>query len=543
MKKLLSVLLVALLALSCLSVSLAEEEHPNWLCDEKTTLTVLVQPTSKMVDITTNKFTEWLEDQTNVHIEWTVLESDAKETVSLMLSSGEELPDIVMVNLTAEQQALYGANGVLVPLNDLFAANSPNIMKCFADNPAYAATSYCADGNCYYITAYEDCYHCSSSQKMWVNKQWCENLGIELPTTTEEFKQMLIAFRDQDANGNGDPSDEIPLSTFYNGWRTKVDGFLTCAFIYDDGANRLYVDDGVVKPAFTQPEFREALKYLADLYAEGLIDANAFVQDQSSLMSLCNGDAPLVGAIPGGHTGMFFDLENPSIFEYVALPPLKGPEGVQTAGLYPNVAKVMDGAGISSFCKNPELAAKWLDFLFTEEVSISTQYGIKDVNWAYNDDPELLGLNDEKALFHTFGKSPVYTSSQIYDCWEHTSPYNWAGYIFAGQAVLGGDGYDLEKVLYDATKNYTPYVPEQICANLVYTDEQAAYVASNQTIINDYIEQMITEFIMGASNINDDAAWDSYIQTLNNMDLEGYISIMQAAYDQQQATLASLTAN
>ena len=258
------------------------------------------------------------------------------------------------------------------------------------------------------------------------------------------------------------------------------------------------------------------------------------------MMSLCNGDYPLVGAIPGGHTGMFFDISGKNVFEYYALTPLVGPEGVQTAGLYPNVAKVMDGAGISSFCKNPELAAKWLDFLFTEEASISTQYGIKDVNWAYNDDPELLGLNDEPALFHTYGKAPEYTNSQIYTCWEHSSPYNWAGYIFAGQAVLGGEGYDLEKVLYDSTKRYTPYVPEQICANLVYTDEQAAYVASNQTIINNYIEQMITEFIMGTSDINDDAAWDNYIQTLNNMDLEGYMSIMQAAYDQQQATLAAL---
>lgn len=541
MKKLLTLVLTVLMALSCCVIASAEEEHPNWLCDEKTTLTVLVQPTSKMVDITTNEFTQWLEDQTNVHIEWTVLESDAKETVSLMLSSGETLPDICMVNLTAEQSALYGANGVLIPLNDLFAQYAPNIMKCFEDNPAYAASSYSADGNCYYITAYEDCYHCSSSQKMWINKQWLDNLGLEVPTTTEEFKNMLIAFRDQDANGNGDANDEIPFSTFYDGWRTKMEAFLMCAFIYDDGVDRLYVEDGVVKPTYTEEAFREGLKYVHDLYAEGLLDANGFVQDDAALKNLTSGEYVQVGAVCAGHTGMFNNTDNPNIFQWIALEPLVGPEGVQLAGYYPNVAKEMDGAGISSFCKNPELAAKWLDFLFTEEATISTQYGIKDVHWAYNDDPELLGLNDEKALFHTFGKAPEYTSTQIYTCWEHTSPYNWAGYIFAGQAVLGGDGYDLEKVLYDATKLYTPHIPEQICANLVYTDEQAAYVASNQTMLNNYVEQMISEFILGTSDINDDATWNGYIQTLKSMDLDNYISIMQSAYDTQQATLAALT--
>ena len=541
MKKLLAIILSMLLAFACCACATAEEEHPNWLCDEKTTLTVLVQPTAKMVDITTNEFTQWLEDQTNVHIEWTVLESDAKETVSLMLSSGEVLPDIVMVNLTAEQQSLYGSMGVLIPLNDLFAEYAPNIMKCFADNPAYAATSYCVDGNCYYITAYEECYHCTSSQKMWLNTAWLDNLGLEMPTTTEEFRDVLLAFRDQDANGNGDPSDEIPLSTIYDQWHTDVEAFLMCAFIYDDGQDRLFVEDGVVNAAFTQDEFREGLKYIADLYSEGLIDANAFVQDSASMKTLTTGEDVLVGAVPAGHTGMFCNTDNANIFQFEALTPLVGPEGVQTCGYYPNVAKESDGAGISAYCSNPELAVKWLDFLFTETATISSQYGIEGVNWNYNDDPTVLGLNDEQALFATVG-APQFQASQIYNCWEHTSPFNWAGYIFAGQAVLGGDGYDLEKVLYDATKAYTPFIPDAICANLTYTDEQAAYVASNQTMINDYVDQMICEFILGTSDINDDAAWEGFIQTLKNMDLDNYLSIMQSAYDAQQATLAALTA-
>lgn len=301
------------------------------------------------------------------------------------------------------------------------------------------------------------------------------------------------------------------------------------------------MEDGVVNSAYTQDEFREGLKYIADLYSEGLIDANAFVQDSASMKTLTTGEDVLVGAVPAGHTGMFCNTDNANIFQFEALTPLVGPEGVQTCGYYPNVAKESDGAGISAYCSNPELAVKWLDFLFTETATISSQYGIEGVNWNYNDDPTVLGLNDEQALFATVG-APQFQASQIYNCWEHTSPFNWAGYIFAGQAVLGGDGYDLEKVLYDATKAYTPFIPDAICANLTYTDEQAAYVASNQTMINDYVDQMICEFILGTSDINDDAAWEGFIQTLKNMDLDNYLSIMQSAYDAQQATLAALTA-
>ena len=53
--------------------------------------------------------------------------------------------------------------------------------------------------------------------KLWINTQWLDNLGLEMPTTTEEFYQVMKAFKEQDANGNGDLNDEIPLSTVTSG--------------------------------------------------------------------------------------------------------------------------------------------------------------------------------------------------------------------------------------------------------------------------------------------------------------------------------------
>lgn len=46
---------------------------------------------------------------------------------------------------------------------------------------------------------------------MFINKTWLDNLGLEVPTTLGELKDVLVAFRDNDANGNGDASDEIPM--------------------------------------------------------------------------------------------------------------------------------------------------------------------------------------------------------------------------------------------------------------------------------------------------------------------------------------------
>ena len=45
----------------------------------------------------------------------------------------------------------------------------------------------------------------------WINVEWLNKLGLKMPTTTEELKQVLIAFKTKDPNGNG-KADEIPMS-------------------------------------------------------------------------------------------------------------------------------------------------------------------------------------------------------------------------------------------------------------------------------------------------------------------------------------------
>src|SRR5699024_41996 len=89
------------------------------------------------------------------------------------------------------------------------------------------------DGNIYSLPVVNECYHCSVPNKFWINKTWLDNLGLEMPTTLDEFYDVLVAFRDQDANGNGDPNDEIPFAGDYkDGWLTNGDRFIMNCFTY-----------------------------------------------------------------------------------------------------------------------------------------------------------------------------------------------------------------------------------------------------------------------------------------------------------------------
>ena len=67
-----------------------------------------------------------------------------------------------------------------------------------------------ADGHIYTIPFINTSATGKMGFKQWINTKWLETLGMEIPTTVEEFKEVLIAFRDEDPNGNGE-KDEIPL--------------------------------------------------------------------------------------------------------------------------------------------------------------------------------------------------------------------------------------------------------------------------------------------------------------------------------------------
>ena len=92
------------------------------------TLTCLVNPQKTVEDVTTNNFTKWLEEQTKVHLDFTVIAGtgdDVTQKVNLMFNSGEKLPDITLVGLTTDNQLLYGSQGILIPLNDLIEKKRP----------------------------------------------------------------------------------------------------------------------------------------------------------------------------------------------------------------------------------------------------------------------------------------------------------------------------------------------------------------------------------------------------------------------------------
>lgn len=501
------------------------------LVQEKTTLKVMVRGNPLVENFETNDFTKWYEEKTNVHIEWEVVpEQSIQEKLNLVLAS-EDYPDVIMgLNISPAQQMIYGSQGAFLPLNDLIEKQGTNTKKMFQDNPEIQSAITALDGNIYALPEVNECYHCSMSQKMWIYEPWLKKLNLKMPETTDELYEVLKAFKEQDPNGNG-MQDEIPLSISPKSWSSSIDAFLLNSFVYNpvygSSYKHIFIKDDKLDVAFNKPEWREGLRYMNKLYAEGLLAPESFTQDDNQLIQIGeNPDTVLLGASTGGHQGIFTQLlgESGRWLEYKTLPPLKGPNGVRYAAL--DSTGMNPGAFvITKKAKHPELALRWADGLYEREHTLRSVYGRPDQEWREAKDGEV-GINGEPAVW---SELKSYGTVQNI-AWIQTGP-SLRTNDFRLSAVAKGDD-DLEVVLYNETKNkYEPHKPTDVSTvpPLFLTNEQASEVADLSKTINDYVDEMMARFVIGDADLDKD--WDGYVQQLEAMNVARYLAIYQEAYD------------
>lgn len=486
----------------------------------------------------TNAFTKWAEEKTNIKIEWDLVPDNAlNDRKQLMLASGDYPEVILHGNLTKEEQMKYGKQGVFIPLNDLIDQYAPNIKKAMEDIPYMKSSITSPDGNIYAIPQVNECYHCDNALKVWINKAWLDKLGMQLPTTTEEFYQVLKAFKEKDPNGNG-KQDEIPLTGSDEMWTGNVSAFLMNAFIVDDytekttGTFLRVVNDKVEFVANTD-EWKQGLEYLNKLYKEGLIDPAAFTQNADAIQQLANREGDnIMGTLTTALLSYAYPMNDttPRHKDYVVVPPLKGPNGVQ---------QTLNFAGInnSQFAitnkatKDQQIAAiRFADLMFTEEAIVLQEHGPEGKGWRKANEGEL-DLNGEQAKYaEIVNPNPSPTHN---DGWEQIGP-SLRTYAYRGswaalqQDPLAEGGYG--KRLNDVSKEYEPYhSKEQYPNGLFIALEDADLSAQIKTTLVEYVKSNMAQFITGSKDINKE--WDNYVKGLEGMQLNQYLEIYQKAYD------------
>lgn len=516
---------------------------------EGTTLTIGLVQNTLTTDYEDNYLTNLIEESTGVNLEFFFFPSDsteAKQKFSMMVAGGEELPDIVCLGLSDIERYNYGSGGYFIPLNDYMEndAENWNIMMDTWATPEQKANllrdAYSFDGNMYVFPT----FYCDPADAvalyMSINQTWLDNLGLEVPTTTDELYNVLKAFKEQDANGNGDPNDEIPMMG-HTGWQGDVSTFLMNSFTYyafnGDFGYQLTAEDGQLRAPFVTDEFREGLRFIRKLVEEGLLSDLSFSQTDAELKSIMQ--APddqdsLVGVVVG-HPSPIFGSGVARVKDYIGIPSLEGPNGVEYAPF--NYQGGSNSIFITCDCENPDEAFRFLDAMQDTELSLSMRFGEKDVHWRYAEgESRYSGIGEEYTAVYEQGFNPdeiVPWTTENNIIWHDNTLNSLPPLLMGGNLNVPDSDelqeYKLGELCYNTFPARYNLHPEEMPIKVIFNEEETNRINDIQTSIQTYVDESITRFALGDMDI--ESGWDAYLAELDAMGLSEYLETSQTAYD------------
>ena len=511
------------------SDSIVTEAGELPLVKDKITLNLGVRDYKYVQDYETNEYTKWLEEQTNIDLDFTLFPtSNHMEKFRLLVASDSKLPDI-MINFGFSKIDIlkFGKDGVITDLKDMIDNEGYYVNKMFeeAREPEFLRKSMTSfDGAMYYMPYYIEQVGNEYGRKAFINKKWLDKLGLEVPQTTEDLKNVLKAFKENDPNGNG-KADEIGFTGSKNGWNESVVPFLMNSFIYDDTQNRVQVKDGKVSAIFNTDEWRNGLRYIHSLAEEGLFDVQSFTQDSSTLKTLAqNPECSILGAFASGSPDSLFAVGDARLGEYVALPPLKGPDGVAYA--IKEAGGANDGGMITKDCTNKLAAFRLMDFMLSEESALRSRYGVPGVDWTE-------AQEGDECMFKDLGVKPRVRSILPYMSVQNSHWYaqnpQFRNYEIANGIVWDGNELDGEYFKAKALDAYINKEPKERLRGFSLSEEMYDEYTTIYSEIRSYISECTSMFIIGKMDI--ESEWDKYIETLNSLGVDRYVEILQEGYD------------
>lgn len=485
------------------------------IVDKQVTLNIVSPKAALAPDYSEMVIFDRLQEATNVKIKWNNIPGDGyQEKKNLMLASGD-LPDAFYASGFSDHDLIqYGQNGTIIPLENLIDKYAPNLKKLFEQRPDLKKVVTAPDGHIYSLPRAEEMDLVGMPNIMFINKVWLDKLGLAMPTTLEEYHDVLKAFKEKDPNGNG-KQDEIGLTFWYNGWCGN-EGDLIGLFGLPDSsfeADHRVVRDGKVIYAAVQSEFKEAINYYNGWVKEGLIDPEVATQKTEQIFAKGKTEDPTLGS--------FIWWENTEVVgtdrvkDYVVLPPLKGKDGKIVIGRSNYSEYGRDAFVVTSANKNPELTMRWVDELYEPKMSAQINWG--PIGEIYEEDANGMLVNKELPAGVAMGELR-----------QKVAP--------GGPFVVLKDHFDSVVDMEPRAKErlaildeyYKPHMVQENYPSIFFSPEELEIINTIEPEIKTFVKQKEAQWLIEGGI---EKEWDAYVKQLNDMGLEKLMDVYQKGLD------------
>ncbi|WP_282942519.1 hypothetical protein [Paenibacillus sp. RC67] len=461
--------------------------------------------TSYKGDYNQSKFFQELEKKSGIHLDIKQISVDNRDKLNLMFAS-RQYPDLLLrSDASAHQIATAQSAGDIIPFSSLLQY-APNWIKALESNPAAKKAMTAADGSIYSLGLVQQNPVYLGIRDQWlINKKWLDQLGLEIPSTTEQFAYALGQFKANAGNGVI-PKDVIP---YYFRWDQYVGGQLD---LYGGSFGLLVPDDtyvavenGKVLFQALNPEIKKPLAYLHRLYKDGLIPPEVFTDDWGAYFAKLVAKPEMVGSIEA------YSNPNPDVYVPM-LPPAA--ESTQRQ-LYRQQTWIVRNNQFTIFKNNkyPIASARLADLLADPDWSVQETYGLFGAGTRKNSDgtfdimPETGDEGEVPNVDAVSAVTPDLASKLRY------LPGNSNYYRSKAVALY-------EPVIAPLDKFFPDYV--------TYSPDDRDKLTQLQINVKDYVRQTFIRWVVQGGV---DQEWDAYVAKLKSMHADEMIAIMQKGLD------------
>jgi len=347
-----------------------------------------------------NGLTASLGDKAGVRIHWmdygTADEVYARVQADLSVGARTRPDAYLGLGLYEDQIALLGPD-LFLDLSGVIDEGTVELRNILEADPAIR-DALTQGGKLYSFPSFYEDYANEFPQKAWINKDWLQEVGAELPSTTEELYDVLLKFREKYGSAADAPSEEAPSETeqppqkyplgiAYKDSSFTTFGFIISAFVqtdYDlsDAEGYINLDDtGKVTTAVTSDGYKEALKYIRRLFDDRLVRRDVFgLGAETFLTGKPGGETYGVIAAPDINA-LFNNAARASV--YIPLPPLNGETG--STVFRPSRVEA-GGFMITKNSDKIEHLLKLGDAMLSKSGTLTILYGKEGIGWNEADD-------------------------------------------------------------------------------------------------------------------------------------------------------------
>lgn len=461
-------------------------------------------------DLGKTPFAQELEKQTGVHVKFIHPPLGQELDQLNILLASENLPDIIENNwydfAGGPIKALQ--DDFIIDLTDVIAKDSPNLVKYLEEHPEVNKMVKTDDSRYYVYPFIRDDEKLLIMLGIVVRQDWLDELGLDMPETIDEWHTVLTAFKEK-------KGAQAPLS--YQPNMLTFGGFIGAYGILKG----FTVEDGKVIYGPADPRYKEFLTTFAQWYKEGLIDTDiANVDSKAQDATVLNGRTGVTYGYAGSGLGRWSQAiqEKDPKAKLVSAPNVAAKKGETPKIGYKDMQySPQGGAAITTSCKNVSLAARFLDYGYSEEGRKLFNFGIEGESYnmvdgypTYTDkimnNPDGLSIGSAMGQYCRANYHGPFIQAKEYVEQYYTTQEQKDALVVWGNSEA--EKYNLPKI--------------------IFTPEESSEVANILNNITTYVDEKTVRYIIGLEDLS---TFDSYIEELKNFGLDRMLELYQGAYE------------